>query len=253
MKTYDWATPPESIPAERITKQETADVVVIGAGHVGTCAARGAAEAGASVIVLEQQTEEKQQVTYQAPCHAVFDYTDPAECAKLKKALESAQQNKGSRLSVRDKAGDVRPFYCADTLEELAAILFEDADAQKNFLREVARYNELCRAGHDSDFGKDPHLLFPIEKAPFYACGTRKDSHFPGGQSLKLLVTVSGLLIDEHQQVLDADFEPIPGLFATGNCSGCRFGFQYTTSLPGQSISMAQTLGREAGRWIAAF
>lgn len=194
----------------------------------------------------------EQQVTYQAPCHAVFDYTDPAECAKLKKALESAQKNKGSRLSVRDKAGDVRPFYCADTLEELAAILFEDADAQQNFLREVARYNELCHAGHDIDFGKEPHLLFPIEKAPFYACGTRKDSHFPGGQSLKLLVTVSGLLIDEHQQVLDADFEPIPGLFATGNCSGCRFGFQYTTSLPGQSISMAQTLGREAGRWIAA-
>ena len=59
-------------------------------------------------------------------------------------------------------------------------------------------------------------------------------------------------MLDSHQQVLGEDFEPIPGLFATGNCSGGRFGFQYTTSLPGQSISMAQTLGREAGRWIAA-
>lgn len=94
------------------------------------------------------------------------------------------------------------------------------------------------------------HLLFPSRKAPFYACGTKKDSHKPGGQYLKLLVTVSGLMIDEHQQVLDADFEPIEGLYATGNCSGGRFGFQYTTSLPGQSISMAQTLGHEAGRWI---
>lgn len=43
------------------------------------------------------------------------------------------------------------------------------------------------------------------------------------------------LLTDEHQQVLDEEFEPIPGLFATGNCSGGRFGFQYTTSLPGLS------------------
>ena len=84
-----------------------------------------------------------------------------------------------------------------------------------------------------------------------YACGNRKDSHQPGGQSLKLLVTVSGLLIDENQQVLDHDFEPISGLYATGNCSGCRFGFQYTTSLPGQSISIAQTLGRILGSRLA--
>ena len=102
------------------------------------------------------------------------------------------------------------------------------------------------------DFGKDSRLLFPLTQGPFYACGQLKDSHHPGGQSLKLLVTVSGLLIDEHQQVLDEHFEPIDGLYATGNCSGCRFGFQYTTSMPGQSISMAQTLGREAGRMIAA-
>lgn len=193
----------------------------------------------------------RKQVTYQAPCHAVFDYTDPRECAKLDKALEQARQNKKSGVQVRDKAGAVRPLYCADTLEELAALLFENAETRQTFLREVERYNELCRAGRDIDFGKDSHLLHPIEQAPFYACGTRKDSHRPGGQSLKLLVTMSGLMIDEHQQVLGEDFEPITGLYATGNCSGGRFGFQYTSSLPGQSISMAQTLGREAGRWIA--
>lgn len=193
----------------------------------------------------------REQVTYQAPCHAVFDYTDPKECAKLDGALERAYRNRGAGISVQDKAGAVRPLYCADTLEGLSELLFETEKERRTFLQEVDRYNALCRAGHDSDFGKDPHLLFPIERPPFYACGTRKDSHKPGGQSLKLLVTMSGLMIDEHQQVLDQDFEPIPGLYATGNCSGGRFGFQYTTSLPGQSISMAQTLGREAGRWIA--
>lgn len=193
----------------------------------------------------------REQVTYQAPCHAVFDYTDPKECGKLDAALERACRNRGAGVQVQDKAGAVRPLYCADTLEQLASLLFEAPADRSVFLREVARYNELCHAGRDADFGKDPHLLYPIEKAPFYACGTRKDSHAPGGQALKLLVTVSGLLIDEHQRVLGADFEPVPGLYATGNCSGGRFGFQYTTSLPGQSISMAQTLGREAGRWIA--
>lgn len=113
------------------------------------------------------------------------------------------------------------------------------------------RYNELCRQKRDTDFGKDAALLHEIRKAPFYAVGQMKDSHHPIGQSFKLLVTVSGLLINERQQVLDDEYEPIPGLFATGNCSGCRFGLQYTTSMPGQSISIAQTLGREAGRYVA--
>ena len=52
-----------------------------------------------------------------------------------------------------------------------------------------------------------------------------------------------GLMIDEHQQVLDVDFEPIEGLYATGNCSGGRFDSQYTTSLPGQSITWYCDIG----------
>ncbi len=129
-------------------------------------------------------------------------------------------------------------------------MIFKEKEDQENFLKEVKRYNALCRIGHDDDFGKDPRLMHPVEKPPFFASGTIKDSYRPGGQSLKILVTVSGLEIDEHQQVLNRDFEPIPGLYATGNCSGCRFGVQYTTSLPGQSIGIAQTLGRELGLYL---
>ncbi len=191
------------------------------------------------------------QVTYQAPCHAVFDYTDPERVKALEEALEKVRNNKGKKAITQDTAGYRRPLYCRDSLEELSEVLFETKKERKAFLEEVQRYNQLCHKGKDQDFGKDSHLLYPIEKPPFYACGQRKDSCQPSGQSLKLLVTVSGLLIDHHQQVLDESFEPIPGLFATGNCSGCRFGFQYTTSVPGQSISMAQTLGREAGKYIA--
>lgn len=192
-----------------------------------------------------------EQITYQAPCHAVFDYTDPARRAQLDKALAEARASRGRPAITQDAAGYRRPLYCADTLEELAGLLFEEAEARQTFLGEVARYNQLCHMHRDEDFGKDPHLLHPVEQPPFYACGQRKDSFCPGGQSLKLLVTAGGLLTDEHQQVLGMDFEPIPGLYATGNCCGGRFGTQYTTSLPGQSISMAQTMGRLAGMWIA--
>lgn len=62
MTRFAWMEAPAVIPEEQLTRTETADIVIVGAGHAGTCAARGAAECGASVIVLEQQPEEKQWV-----------------------------------------------------------------------------------------------------------------------------------------------------------------------------------------------
>ncbi len=192
-----------------------------------------------------------EEVKYQAANHAVFDYTDKKEIEKLVNALKQASDTSGKSVQIRDKAGAVRPLYCADSIEALSACLFDDPDDRNRFIKSVQRYNTLCDLGEDPDFGKDKKLLHPIRKAPFFACGNRKDSHQPGGQSLKILVTVSGLLINADQQVLGQDFEPIPGLYATGNCSGCRFGTAYTTSLPGQSISIAQTLGRVLGMELA--
>ena len=193
----------------------------------------------------------REQITFQTPCHGILDYTDTDEMKRFEISLEKAKAQKNRLVLDKDRAGESRPLFCADTLEELATLMFEEEADRNNFLNEVNRYNMLCQKGHDDDFGKDPRLMQPVAKAPFYASGTIKDSHAPGGQSLKILVTVSGLEIDSNQQVLDRDFEPIPGLYATGNCSGRRFGVQYTTSVPGQSISIAQTLGRELGLYLA--
>lgn len=192
-----------------------------------------------------------EETTYQAPCNASFDYTDPNRVRDLKNTMQKALEHKGQQVMHRDVAGDVRPFAAADTVEELAAVIYDKKEDQDNMIRAVSRYNELCGMGKDIDFGKEPFLLHPIRKGPFFATGQYKNSHKPFGQSMKLLVTVSGLLTDENQNVLDADFEPLQGLFATGNCCGGRFGLHYSTSIPGQSISMAQTLGRAAGKWIA--
>ena len=50
----DFLKPPAAIAASQITQEETADVVIVGAGMSGLCAAISAAEEGASVIVLEK-------------------------------------------------------------------------------------------------------------------------------------------------------------------------------------------------------
>jgi succinate dehydrogenase/fumarate reductase flavoprotein subunit len=190
----------------------------------------------------------EKQIEHQAPCHAVFDYTEPGRLEKLRKTLNQAETAEKAGIQTTER----RPLYCAGSIEELSGLMFEDNDSRKRFIAAVARYNDLCRQKADDDYGKEAHLLHAIERAPFYTCGQIKDSSKPGGQSLKLLVTVSGLIVDETQAVLNDNFEPIPGLFATGNCSGGRFGTVYTTSLPGQSISMAQTLGMVLGQFLTS-
>ena len=135
-------------------------------------------------------------------------------------------------------------LVAADTLEELAEKLGYSGEAAREMVRSVRHYNELCHLGRDEDFCKDPSLLFPVETPPFFGYASRKK----GGN---IMVTTGGLLTDADQNVLDRDFEPIPGLYATGNCCGGRFGLQYSTPVSGISISMAQTMGMVAGEHMA--
>ena len=58
----------------------------------------------------------------------------------------------------------------ADTIEELAQKLGLPA---KTLQATVTRYNELAKSGNDVDYGKEPHRLTPVNKAPFYGAKTR--------------------------------------------------------------------------------
>ena len=138
-------------------------------------------------------------------------------------------------------------LYAADSLEELADILGFQGQLKQNLLDSVARYNELCAKGRDEDFGKDPSLMVPLDTAPYYAMLTDRTKPMAMGP----MVTVDGLWTDDNQQVFDENLNPIPGLFATGNCCGRRFGVQYSTPVSGVSIGIAWTLGRELGKHLA--
>jgi len=110
----------------------------------------------------------------------------------------------------------------------------------------VKRYNEYCKTGRDEEFGKEKQLLNSLDTSPYYA-------QTSSGSGIGFfLVTVGGLLTDEYQNVLDEKRDPIPGLYATGNCCGRRFGPQYSTPVSGVSIGIAITLGREVGELVAS-
>ena len=137
-------------------------------------------------------------------------------------------------------------YIVGETIEELADNLGLTGEVRDNFIASVARYNEICAAGRDDDYGRDKEVLFPVNEGPFFAVKTTPTIG-------STMVTMGGLLTDGEQNVLDAEMNPIPGLYASGNTCGRRFGNEYFTPIPGVSLAFAIVLGRECGKSVAKF
>lgn len=148
------------------------------------------------------------------------------------------------RSAITSRAAVERSCYKADTLEELAALLYKDEAAQQNMLASVQRYNELCEAGADTDFGKTARRMFALKKGPFYA------SKLSAGS---MLVCLGGLSLDpESLRVIDENYEPIDGLYAVGNNMGGRVLQDYPVTIAGASHGTCLTFGYVIGKKVAA-
>ncbi|MCD7750055.1 MAG: FAD-binding protein [Oscillospiraceae bacterium] len=135
---------------------------------------------------------------------------------------------------------------CGETLEDIAKMVGYDDEATANMLEAVARYNEMCYAGQDTDFGKRAEALIPVDEGPYYAC-TGTMGSFTASPSM---VTMSGVMTDARLNVLDGSMNPIKGLYTCGNSLGGRYGTGYCTPCAGSSIGMAGTHGRLAGQFV---
>ena len=144
-----------------------------------------------------------------------------------------------------DENGEVCAWG-AQSLEELFDYMGLSDEQKAAFTAEIEKYNGYCEAGDDEDFGRAPKTLFPVSTPPFFAIKSVEEKPMVG------TCTLNGLVIDENQAVLDKDYDPIEGLYATGNNSGGRFAVQYTTPMPGLTLGMAMTLGRVLGKELAA-
>lgn len=123
----------------------------------------------------------------------------------------------------------------ADTLEELAGLMGVPAE---NFVATVERYNELCDFGKDLDYGKRPEVMAKVVEPPFYA----------GKLEADLLTMCGGLRTDLETHVLDANDQPIEGLYVCGSAAGDFFGAgDYPTYVPGIGHGRCVTFGRMAG------
>ncbi len=175
-------------------------------------------------------------ITYTLSGHGCFEPQQSYNVTNLMNNLNAAYE-----AGAASESG----YFAADTLEELADYLGFDDTQKENFLNTVETYNNYCDEGVDGDFGKDPRLLFPIKKAPFYAHEMNANRVGMG------LVTTGGFVTTNDQQIVDDNYEPIEGLYCAGNTCGLRFGPAYVTPIAGVSIGMALTLGRLCGKHCA--
>ena len=128
----------------------------------------------------------------------------------------------------------------ADTLEELAQKLgITDVDT---FLDTVEEYNEMC-ASADTKFYKPRAFMKPIAKGPFYAGRFR-----PGGYG-----TLGGIKINDNCEVLDDNWNKIPGLYAAGTDTCTIYGDSYMFLLPGNTMGYCLNTGRFAGEAAADY
>lgn len=95
----------------------------------------------------------------------------------------------------------------ADTIEELGEQL--GLTNVPRFVETVERYNEVCEAGSDVDFGVPAEYLPKtcLTEAPFYGMVRPVYKQWTNG----------GVFINKYGQVLDTQREPIAGLYAAGN------------------------------------
>jgi len=187
------------------------------------------------------------------PKTAVYQIFD----ANFPKQIGSMQASLGAYTTLAQSVIDSVDTWTnakGDTIEELVANLGVDADVAQTMESEIARYNELCAKGIDTDFGKTPTRMFALENPPYYAIKFAVGEPPAGGgdtAALRCLVTMSGLSTNKEAQVLDENLNALPGLYAIGNTQGGRFLGDYPATLAGASHSIAMTYGYLVGKELA--
>ena len=89
----------------------------------------------------------------------------------------------------------------ADTFEELA-----EAASLANLATTAEAYNGYCQNGHDDEMFKEAQFLRELAEGPFYAIELEAAAW----------VTLGGIKTDGHCRAVNADSQPIEGLFIAG-------------------------------------
>lgn len=119
----------------------------------------------------------------------------------------------------------------AGSVSELAETMRVD---RQTFSQTIESYNQYVEQGVDLAFGRRA-LERKIDEGPFYAIQVIPGVHYCMG----------GILIDDKARAIDANNNPVLGLYASGEATG---GIHGLNRLGGNSLLDAIVFGRIAGR-----
>jgi fumarate reductase flavoprotein subunit len=128
----------------------------------------------------------------------------------------------------------------AGSWEEMAQWMGASPDTLKNTMDE---YNTFCDKGRDTFFTKDKRYLDALRTPPYYAIKC-----YPA-----FLGTIGGIRINEKTEVLNKEYDPIPGVYAAGIDTGGWEIDTYNAVLSGTTFGFAVNSGRIAGENAADF
>lgn len=123
----------------------------------------------------------------------------------------------------------------ADSIDELADLIGCDA---KHLTATLTRWNDLCRQGTDTDFGRPVASMISVQTPPFFVADI-----WPVVSN-----TQGGPRHDAQQRVLNGFSQPIPRLYVAGEL-GSIWGFLY---LSGGNLTECFVSGRKAGEDAAS-
>ena len=137
-------------------------------------------------------------------------------------------------------ASNYQYFFMGSSVEELAS---QTGIASAGLQTTITQYNDFCNHGYDEWFAKPKRYLRPIRTGPFYAI-----QMFPSGYG-----TLGGIKINYKTEVLDKNWNSIPGLYAARTDACDIYGDTYVFLLPGNTMGFALNSGRMAAENAAAY
>ena len=160
-----WEVAPDPIDESEIVETVEAEIVVIGAGFAGVCAAQSAAEEGGSVVVLEQSAKAQGRgldignigSTWQQENPDISQYIDATEAERIFYEFEHASVNRMLFRFWANNSGEAFD-HLADYLKEnydiepaMSATAIPDRYGERDYLREMPTCQSFGEGWYDDD------------------------------------------------------------------------------------------------------
>ena len=174
-------------------------------------------------LLYQRMAIKATKVTYEIFTQRIFD--------ELTKNVENADEILAKAL----KENEGNSLFKANSISALA----QKVNLPTEILSKTMKlYNSYCDNGKDLEFNKDKEMLVSMEKGPYYIARLDPSN----------LIGIGGIGSNRKFEVINNNFEKIPGLYASGMDSTMQYRDVYTITLGGSACAHNVNSGRQAAK-----